>query len=82
MYVDVRYPKSIPCTVRVNIFILAIDPLHWYLNESESTDQDIYDDFKLKKTFGLHNLYVFQHCKCLVITLVVPGRKTKHIWSV
>ena len=28
-----------------------------YSNEAERADQDIYDDFKLKKTFCLHGLY-------------------------
>ena len=28
-----------------------------YSNESERDNQDIYDDFKLKKNFGLHGLH-------------------------
>ena len=27
------------------------------LNEAEKANGDIYDDFKLKKTFSLHGLY-------------------------
>ena len=28
-----------------------------YSNEAERADYDIYDDFKLKTTFGYHGLY-------------------------
>ena len=30
---------------------MAIDPYHRYSNESEIPDKDIYDNFKLTKTF-------------------------------
>ena len=36
---------------------MAVDPKHRYSNESERADQDNNDDFKLKKNFGLHDLY-------------------------
>ena len=35
---------------------MALDPQHRYSNESERANKDIYDDFKLKKPFGLHGL--------------------------
>ena len=41
--------KVNPRTVGVKIFLLAVDPWHSYLNESERANEDIYDDFKLKK---------------------------------
>ena len=36
-------------TVRVNIFKMVVDPQHMYSNESEWADENLYDDFKLKK---------------------------------
>ena len=36
---------------------MAVDPLHKYSNESERANKDIYDDFKIKKPFGLHGFY-------------------------
>ena len=36
-------------TVRENIFISAVDPLHRYSNESERANKDIVDGLKLKK---------------------------------
>ena len=39
-----------PHTVRVQIFLMAVDPHHRYSNESERPNQDIYEDFKLNKT--------------------------------
>ena len=36
---------------------MAVDPYNKYSNEAERASKDIYDDFKLKKTFGLHGLY-------------------------
>ena len=36
---------------------MAVNPLHRYSNESERTNWDIYNDFELKKPFGLHGLY-------------------------
>ena len=42
--------KVDPRTVRVKIFITAVDSQHRYSNESERADEDIYDDFKLNKT--------------------------------
>ena len=37
---------------------MAVDPWYMYLNEAERADEDIDDDFKLKKkTFGLHGLF-------------------------
>ena len=44
-------------TVRIKIFILAIDPSNWYSNEAVGASQVIYNGLKLKKTFGLHCLY-------------------------
>ena len=34
---------------------MPVDPSNRYLNKAERAD--IYDDFKLKKTFCLHGLY-------------------------
>ena len=36
---------------------MAVGPKHTYSNEAERAIWDIYDDFKLKKPFGLHDLY-------------------------
>ena len=36
---------------------MALDPGHKYSNKSERANWDIYDDFKLEKTFGPHGLY-------------------------
>ena len=36
---------------------MAVDPKHRYSNEAERANWDIYDDFNLKKPFGLHGLY-------------------------
>ena len=41
--------KVDPRAVRVKIFLMAVDPSHRYSNESERADEDIYDNFKLKK---------------------------------
>ena len=49
--------KDGPRTERIKIFLMVADPYHVYLNEAERADQDIYDDFKLKKTFDSHGLY-------------------------
>ena len=50
--------KVDPRTVRVKIFPMAVDPWHRYSNESERANEDIYDDFKLKKnTFGYDVFY-------------------------
>ena len=35
-------------TVRVKIFLMAVDPQHRYSNESKRTNENIYDDFELK----------------------------------
>ena len=35
-------------TVRVKMFIMAVDSQPRYSNESERADSDIFDDFKLK----------------------------------
>ena len=48
--------KSIPA-LRVNIFIMAVNPSTRYSNKAERNNQDIYDDFELNKTFGLYGLY-------------------------
>ena len=48
--------KVDPRTVRVKLFIMAVDPELRYSNEVERANQDIYD-FKLKKPFGLHGFY-------------------------
>ena len=42
--------KVNPRTVRVKIFLTALDPKHRYSNESERANEDIYDDLKLKKS--------------------------------
>ena len=36
---------------------MPINPKHRYSNESERANWDIYDNFKLKRTFDLHGLY-------------------------
>ena len=41
--------KVDPRAARAKIFIMAVDPYHRYSNESGSANEDIYDDFKLKK---------------------------------
>ena len=41
--------KVNPRTVRVNIFLMVVDPSHRYSNESERANEDIYDDFELRK---------------------------------
>ena len=46
--------KVDPCIERLNIFIIAVDPENRYSNEAERANWVIYDDFKLKKPFGLH----------------------------
>ena len=46
--------KVDPRTVRVKIFLMAVDPEHRYLKKSERAN--IYDDLKLKKPFSLHGL--------------------------
>ena len=41
---------------------MAVDPYHRYSNESERANEDIYDDFKLKKHFGYDVFYkLIQH---------------------
>ena len=47
--------KSTSSTVRVNIFIMAVDP---YDKSERANDKDIYDDFKFKKN-GLHGVCDF-----------------------
>ena len=50
--------KDGPCTERIQIFLVAIDPLPRYSNEMETATQDIYDDFLIEKNpSGLHGLY-------------------------
>ena len=49
--------KVDPRAVRVQIFLMVVDPSHMYSNESERANEDIYADFKLKKPFGFHNLH-------------------------
>ena len=34
---------------------MEVDPWHKYSNEAETANLDIYDDFELKKPFGLHS---------------------------
>ena len=36
---------------------MAVDSQHKYSNEAEWANKYIYDDFKLKKPFGIHGLY-------------------------
>ena len=38
--------KIYPRSVRVEIFIIAVDQEHGYSNELEKANQDIYDDFQ------------------------------------
>ena len=47
--------KVEPRTVRVQLFIMAVDPYHRYSNER--ANEDVYDDFKLKNPFSFHGLY-------------------------
>ena len=54
--VDIRY-KDGPRTERIKIFIMAVDQSHRYSNKAERANHDIYDNFKLKKIFGLQGLY-------------------------
>ena len=35
---------------------MVIDPWHRNSNEAERANEDIYDDFKIKKPFGFHGL--------------------------
>ena len=35
---------------------MALDPYHRYSNEPERANSDIFDDLKLEKPFGLHDL--------------------------
>ena len=35
---------------------MAVDPDHRYSNAAERPNQDMHDDFKLKRPFGLHGL--------------------------
>ena len=37
-------------------YILAVDPQYRHSKEAGGANQDIYDDFELKKPFGLHDL--------------------------
>ena len=50
---------SPPPTEKINKNNMAVDPLHRYSNEAETANWDIYDDFKLEKTFSLHGLYKY-----------------------
>ena len=36
---------------------MVVDPSHRYSSEAERANKDIYDNCKLKKPFGLHDLY-------------------------
>ena len=49
--------KVDPRTVGVQLFLMAIDTQHRYSNESERANEDICDDFKMEKPFGLHGFY-------------------------
>ena len=40
--------KVDPPTVKVQGCIMAVDPYHSYLNDSERANQDIYNDFQIK----------------------------------
>ena len=51
-----------PHTVRVQLFLMAVDPQHRYSNESERAIEDIYDNLKLKNPFELHCLYKLINC--------------------
>ena len=55
-------PKVDPRTVRVEIFLIAVEPYHRYSNEQASANEDIYDDFKLKKPFGCDVFYKLFQC--------------------
>ena len=37
---------------------MAVDPYHRWSNESERANWDSYDDFKLKKSFGLQDFHL------------------------
>ena len=54
--------KSVMTLISVNKISVCLSV--WYSNEAERANWDIYDDFKLKKPFGLHGLYKnIQHFK-------------------
>ena len=36
---------------------MAVDKAKMYSNEAKRDNEDIYDDLKLKKSFGLHGLH-------------------------
>ena len=36
---------------------MVVDPQHRYLNDAQSANKDIYDDFKLNEPFDRHGLY-------------------------
>ena len=36
---------------------MTVDPQDRYSNEAERGNYDIYDNFKLRKSFGFHGLY-------------------------
>ena len=36
---------------------MAVDPWHGYSNEAERANKVVYDDFELKKPFGLYGFY-------------------------
>ena len=42
----------------------AVEPRHRYSNVSERGEKNIYDDFKLKKSFRLHGLYKILSALC------------------
>ena len=52
-------------TERIEIFIMAVDPQHRPRYSNKPERASIYDDFKLNKPFGLHDLYdIFQRFNC------------------
>ena len=45
-----RHPPPPAPLKEWNNWVIVVDPQHCYSNESETVDEDIYDDFKLKKS--------------------------------
>ena len=59
--------KVDPRTVRIKIFLIAVDPYHRYANESEWANEDICDDSNWEKPFGLHGCFFFKFSALWVI---------------
>ena len=39
------------------VAVFSVDPQHMYSNETRRANKDIYDDFNIKKTSGVHDLH-------------------------